>query len=242
MDYIFSEDKKRERLWDSATELEKDIAWLLYTCARTSALHKVRENFLFADKLRDRVPEYGASFILKVAKLAGVFKSFVYSILDVARLYTLDEFERLDAAASKHGVTVLWGHLRTITEKLGKPELSSIRKEIEKQLVKRQYSLPQLKSLILHRLQKCASCDRESVKTKKRTKTAVNDVLSYFKNAETLYEDWHALFNGFGEALANPEKVDEIKKESTILLKHFSNMQRFINKSKHLLELFLTHK
>ena len=152
---VLSDDKKRQ-LWSEASEDTRFMAAAM--CAMRVQLEsdRVRSYLAFAEQVRkkfylkDDYFGYGKRIVRKAASIAGISRSLCYAILNVARWYSLADYQALvtKAAVREGGVSPRWNHLRILAERLGDYAYDQIRKRIELKLIRKYYTDEQLHALI----------------------------------------------------------------------------------------------
>jgi hypothetical protein len=162
--FAVQSDKTRSRIWESATDEERRAGELMLDLSTKRAKSGIDTYFEFAEKWNEIFPaaskkakEQGDAAVKLWSKSFGVSASTVYSILKTTRFYGRKGYESLDAKAKANGVSVMWTHLRIITDRLaGNKEARTV---VEKELVQRQLTEKQLNVLIDER-------DPQSVRTR----------------------------------------------------------------------------
>ena len=91
--------------------------------------------------------------------MTGVSLTTIKSIIHTAGVYSSQDYKKLAAKAKKNGSVIHWTHLRLISQKIGSPEMKSVRKEVEAAMVKEIYTEDELRTLIESKVPK-VQCER----------------------------------------------------------------------------------
>ena len=141
------------KLWENATEEERTVSRLICELHTKASSANINTYFDFAESWEAVFPwankklyHRGMEAVKTGAKLAGVGKSTIYDILQVARLYGRKGYESLKAKAQKNGGEIKWTHLRNIAQRL--KDNKEARLQIEQAITHNRLTEKQVTALI----------------------------------------------------------------------------------------------
>ena len=173
-----SNSPKLRKIWDTCSDDERRSAMLIYQLKSKMATSNIDSYFQFREDWDQFYPKQdrsnykrGENTVKTGSMLAGESAVRVYQILSVTNIYSRAYYMELSAKATGNGVTLYWIHLRTLALRLGKSEYRSIRRKIEQEITKRQYTETQLNALIDELAPETAE-NRKAAVEKKREQAA----------------------------------------------------------------------
>ena len=233
-------DPKKRKKWDSASDDARFLGQALCELGSRINVTGIESYFQFAQTWYERYPkgekkqyERGMKSVEEGASLSPYSAKQVYCILKTIRTYSWDDYTKLASEAAQNGVTIKWTHLRIISDRLGKSEHRTIRREVEKQLVSRQMTEVLLKQLIDE-----LTCETGEVKSPP-VRTQVRSFLSNLGRNVKMFGTWKTLIqnleNGFqGES---PEEIQTTFEQVNKALEYFDQTAAFMQECRPLLEM-----
>lgn len=232
-------------LWNQASEDERFLAEAL--CELKSRLHAVgiESYFRFADLWHRRYPKEnkknykrGLNSVKNGAAMSPYSVSQVYCILKTIRMYDRENYTQLTEKAAVNGVTITWTHMRTIADRLAKPEHRRILRKVEDRLVRQKMTEPQLKQLIDEFLPPDTPQTAKKPENSNPAKAQIKSIISSFKKSASRYKDWLSALNQFEDEFQgdDPKEVKTVLEQVRAALEEFQRMAEFINEGRPLLE------
>jgi len=243
------------QIWENSTDEERRTAMLILQLDSKMAATDIEGYFRFGEEWEKLYPredksryDCGRETVKKGAILGGTSSSRVYQILATLKAYTHVQYQELAAKARTNGITIRWTHLRVIAWRLGKSEHRAIRRKVEQELVKRQFTESQLNKRIDELAPSTVSRNQteetrteqspETNSTDRNGKTLISAIVSGMSKVVPQYRAWVRELTRWESEyrMEDREEIEAAFNTVSTLLHQMQETRVFIDQAEGILE------